>query len=117
MKYMLLLYGDESMDAQATEAEMESLMAAYGAFESELAAAGAMVSGEGLQPTATATTLRVRNGETLTTHGPFVETTEQLGGFFVIECDNLDDALGWAAKVPAALDGSVEVRPVLDFEE
>ena len=77
-------------------------MAAYGAFGQEIEARGVHVAGEGLQPTATATTVRVRDGERLVTDGPFAETKEQLGGFYLLECKDLDEAIGWAAKIPGA---------------
>jgi hypothetical protein len=75
-----------------------------------------LLGGEGLQPTSTATTVRVRDGEALTTDGPFAETREQLGGYYLLDCKDLDDAISWAAKIPGAADGSVEVRPVMDYE-
>jgi hypothetical protein len=76
-----------------------------------------MVAGDALQPTQTATTVRVQDGETLTTDGPFAETKEQLGGYYLIEADSLDEAIEWAGKVPGARHGSVEVRPVMDFSQ
>jgi hypothetical protein len=76
-----------------------------------------MKGGEALHPTSTATTVRVKNGKTVTTHGPFAETKEQLGGFYMIECNNLDEAIEWAAKCPGARVGSIEVRPVMDFSQ
>ena len=91
-------------------------MDAYGAFGQEIEDSGVYVAGEGLQPTATATTVRVRDGERLVTDGPFAETREQLGGFYLLECKDLDEAIGWAAKIPGAQVGSIEVRPVMDYE-
>ncbi len=91
-------------------------MAAYGAFGEAAQAAGVMLGGEGLQPTSTATTVRVRDGEALTTDGPFAETREQLGGYYLLDCKDLDEAIGWAAKIPGAQTGSIEVRPVMDYE-
>jgi hypothetical protein len=116
MRYLLTLYGDESAWNEITPEQSQQIMAAYGVFTEEVRAAGAMVGGEPLQPTSTATTVRVRDGETLTTDGPFAETREQLGGYYLLECKDLDEAIGWAAKIPAALDGSVEVRPIMEFE-
>ena len=90
-------------------------MEAYGKYAEELQGAGAMLAGEALQPTTTATTVQVRNGRTLTTDGPFAETKEQLGGFFMIEAKDLDEAIAWAAKIPSATSGSIEVRPIMEF--
>ena len=75
-----------------------------------------ILGGEGLEPTSSATTVRVRDGERVLTDGPFAETKEQLGGFYLLECDSLDEAIGWAAKIPGAATGSVEVRPVMNYE-
>lgn len=115
MKYMLLIYADEALDVDVTPEHIQEMMAAYGAYLQNLAEAGVFIATEGLQPTATATTIKVRDGKTLTVHGPFAETTEQLGGYVLIECDNLDDALEWAARCPTAAMGSIEVRPVMDY--
>ena len=111
MKFMLSIYGDEAGFANATPEQIGQVMDAYYRFGEE--AKDVILAGDGLQPTATATTVRVRDGETLLTDGPFAETKEQLGGFYVIDVPTLDDALGWAAKIPGALTGSVEVRPVM----
>ena len=116
MKYMLLIYHEESKSDTSDEKLME-LMGQYAAYTNEMIEAGVFVATEGLQPTATATTIQVRKGEMLTTHGPFAETKEQLGGFVLIECANLDEALSWAAKCPNALDGKIEVRPVADISQ
>jgi hypothetical protein len=116
MKYMLTIYGDPSEWDGATPEEGAQLMAAYEALDRELQEAGALLGGEALQRPETATTVRVRDGERLLTDGPFAETREQLGGFYLLECANLDEAIGWAAKIPNAADGSVEVRPVMDYE-
>jgi hypothetical protein len=117
MKYLLLLYGDEAAyDDQSPEQAAET-MSAYTAFDEELTKAGVLLGGEGLEPTPAATTVRVTNGEIVHSDGPFAETREQLGGFYVLECKDLDEALAWAAKVPELSDnGSVEVRPVIDYE-
>jgi hypothetical protein len=115
MQYLLLIYSDESQYGQMTEAQMAEVTNAYHAYSKALQDAGAFKAGDALQPTTTATTVRVRGGETMTTDGPFAETTEQLGGYYLIECDNLDEALGWAAKLPGAQHGSVEVRPIVKF--
>ena len=116
MRYMLSIYGDEARYANATPADAAQVMEAYGAFGREVEEAGAYVSGDGLQPSATATVVRVRDGETLLTDGPFAETREQLGGFYLLECKDLDEALRWAAKIPDATGGAVEVRPVMDYD-
>ena len=117
MQYMLLIYGDESSWDSRSDQERGQIFQAYGAFTEELRQSGSMVAGDALQPTQTATTVRVQDGETLTTDGPFAETKEQLGGYYLIEADSLDEAIEWAAKVPGARHGSVEVRPVMVFEE
>jgi len=116
MKFLLLLYGDESQWFDASPEDMQQSTSAYEALGRELVEAGVLVSGEGLEATATAKTLRVRDGEGIATDGPFAETREQLGGFYVLECKDMDEALGWAAKMPAVTEGSVEVRPVMDYE-
>ena len=115
MRYLCLIYFDEQSVANMSEEEMGVIMEAYGKYTEELQGAGAMLAGEALQPTATATTVQVRNGRTLTTDGPFAETKEQLGGFYMIEARDLDEAIAWAAKIPGATDGSIEVRPIMEF--
>ena len=112
MRYMLLINSEEAREANMTEEDGAKIMAAYGKFTTDLQDAGAYVGADRLQPTTMATTVRVRNGQTLTTDGPFAETKEQLGGYYIINAKDLDDALQWAARVPSATDGSVEVRPV-----
>ena len=84
----------------------------YGTFTEDVRENGKLVTADRLQPTAAATTVRIRNGEMLVTDGPFAETKEQLGGYYVLECENIDEAIAYAAKIPAAEDGSIEVRPV-----
>jgi hypothetical protein len=116
MKFLLTIYVDESRYASMTPEQSGALMQGYGAFGREAQEAGVLLGGEGLQPTATATTVRVRDGETLLTDGPFAETREQLGGYYLIDCANLDEANRWAAKIPDAANGAVEVRPVMDYE-
>src|SRR5262250_354678 len=105
MKYMLLLYANES-DVPKTAEEIHAAAPAWRAFGEEAGAAGVFVSGNGLDPIAYATTVRVRNGKTLTTDGPFAETHEQLGGCYLFECKDLDEAVSWAAKIPTAAYGS-----------
>ena len=112
MKYMLLMYANESDAPKANTDEQQAVAQTWYALLKEVEAAGVLVSYNGLLPVANATTVRVRNGKTLTTDGPFAETHEQLGGFFVLDCKDLDEAMGWAAKIPHAKYGSVEVRPL-----
>jgi hypothetical protein len=109
---MLLIYSEEDRWQTLSEDEMSDVMKRYGNFTAELRAASAMLAGDRLQPTANATTVRVRDGEQLVTDGPFAETKEQLGGYYLIEADSLDEAIAWAAKLPGSHHGSVEVRPV-----
>jgi hypothetical protein len=109
---MLLIYGDESRLQSLSDAEIGAVMKDYNDFTEELRSAGAMVAADRLQPTANATTIRVRDGEQLVTDGPFAETKEQLGGYYLIEAESLDEATAWAAKLPGARHGSVEIRPV-----
>jgi hypothetical protein len=114
MQYVLLIYTEEPTEpasAQEMGAEMES----YNAFTEHDRARGAMKAGEALHPSAAATTVRVRDGQTIATDGPFAETKEALGGFYLIEAADLDEAIGYAAMIPGAKHGSIEVRPVFDF--
>ena len=116
-QYLLLIYGDESAAASATPEDFQREYDAYGAFTKDLQDRGVMRGGEALQPTNTATTVRVKGGETLTTDGPFAETKEQLGGFYLVEVDHLDDAIKAAAMIPGAQHGCIEVRPVMEYPE
>jgi hypothetical protein len=116
VKYLCTIYGDESQYGDATPDQINAVMAAYGAFSEEAGQAGVILGGEGLEPTSAATTVRVRDGERVLSDGPFAETKEQLGGFYLLECDSLDEAIEWAAKIPGAASGSVEVRPVMNYE-
>jgi hypothetical protein len=117
MQYMLLIYGDGSSWETLTPEQQREIGGAYFAFTEELRGAGKMVAGDALQPTSTATSVRVRDGETLTTDGPFAETKEVLGGYYLIDVDSIDEALEWAAKIPGAAYGTIEVRPVVtDYE-
>ena len=113
MKYMILIYGEEKNWVNTSKGVQDEVMAAYMKYVGELVQAGAMVAGDPLQPVATATTIRVRDGKVQTTDGPFAETKEQLGGYFLVEVTDLDAALSWAARCPAVqLGAAVEVRPV-----
>ena len=114
MRYALLIYTDESRDSQATQQEQEAVMVAYNAFGAEFK--DKILGGEALVTTSAATTVRAREGKTLTTDGPFVETKEQLGGFYLVKAENLDEAIQIAAKIPGAQYGSIEVRPVMEFD-
>jgi hypothetical protein len=110
MKYMLLLFNEEQADDMSPEA-----MAPWMKFGEDATKIAPQVAGEALQPSSTATVVSVRNGKTITTDGPFVETKEQLGGFYIFDCANLDDAIKLAAMIPWAPTGHVEVRPVVEF--
>ncbi len=118
MQYVLLIYDEGSANPSAPpppEDVMAGVMDAYNRFTQECRDRGVYVAGEALQNIASATTVRVRDGQTLTTDGPFAETKEALGGFYLLNCRDLDEALELAAKCPAATLGSVEVRPVWDY--
>jgi hypothetical protein len=115
MRYMLLIYGNESEWASKSEAERGQIMQEYLNFTEGIRKTGNYVGGDPLEPTATATTVRVKNGKTLTTDGPFAETREQLGGYYMITARNLDEATAIAARVPSARMGSIEVRPILEL--
>lgn len=117
MKYLLMIYCDETADAQRSKEDLEKEMGEYWAFTNEVRQSGAHQGGEALHPTSTATTVRVRDGKVLTTDGPYAETKEQLGGYYLVECKNLDEAIKWAAKIPHASISAVEVRPVVDFSQ
>jgi len=113
MQYMLLIHDDESQWGTFSADEQAAFMQEYFDYTSELRDAGAYVTGAQLQPTATATTVQVTDGETLTTDGPFAETKEQLGGYYLIDVDSHDEAIAWAAKLPSARWGKIEVRPLV----
>ena len=112
MQYLLMIYGDEAAELAASEADNAALMAAYGAYAAAMAEAGVMIGGERLHPTSMATTVRLRGGKTEVLNGPYADTREQLGGYFLIEAPDLDAALMWAARCPSAAHGTIEVRPV-----
>jgi len=115
MKYALLIYDDQHSWGKLDDQTKAEIYAEYDKFGAALAEKGQMRGGEELQPTTTATTVRVKDGKTLTTDGPYAETKEQLGGFFLIECDNLDEAIEAAAQIPSAKrGGTIEVRPVAE---
>ena len=116
MKFLAIIYNDESSYATATQDDIGAIFAAHGKFGEDAGKAGVLLGGEGLEPTAAATTVRVRDGERMLTDGPYAETKEQLGGYYLFECKDLDEALDWAARIPEAKTGAVEVRPVMDYD-
>jgi hypothetical protein len=116
MQYALLIYTEEPTEAPS-QAEAEAMMASYNAFTEHVRSNGAMKAGEALHSAATATTVRVRDGQTLATDGPFAETKEVLGGFYLVEAPDLDQAIAYAAMIPGAQYGSIEVRPVVDWSD
>jgi hypothetical protein len=117
MRYLLLIYTDESIYASMNEADMQADMAKWWEYDSAIKGAGAASSGEALQPTSTATTVRDDGGKPIVTDGPFAETKEQFGGYYLLDVENLDAAIEWAHKCPAAKYGSVELRPIQEFEQ
>jgi hypothetical protein len=114
MKYLCLIYSDETAWPKMPKAEADKWMSEYMEFGASIKASGQYIAGHRLAPTTTATTVRVRNGKLSTTDGPFAETKEQLGGFYMIEARDLNDAIQVAARIPGARHGSVEVRPLAD---
>jgi hypothetical protein len=112
MKYMMLIYANQSETPEFTPEERKAAAQAWFAFNAEAEAAGVLLYNDGLAPVTQATTVRVRNGETLISDGPFAETHEHLGGYYMLECKDLDEAISWAAKIPGARFGSIEIRPV-----
>jgi hypothetical protein len=116
MEYALMIYADEKQAPDATPEEAEAGMELWWKYEAWLAETGIKVTGEALHDTGQATTVRMKDGEAITTDGPFAETKEQLGGFYVIDVANLDEALEAARKCPGAFWGSIEVRPIQKFE-
>jgi hypothetical protein len=117
MKYAILIYGDESGFADAPQEAIDASMAEWWAYEGELQKAGGVkVAGEALQPTATAKSVTVKDGKTSVIDGPFAETKEQLGGFYLLDVKDEDEAIEWAVKCPGAKTGTMEVRPIQEFE-
>jgi hypothetical protein len=113
MQYLLLIHDDEAQWGSFSEEVRNAYMQEYFAYTNELRESGALVTASQLQPSATATTLEVRDGEVLTTDGPFAETKEQLGGFYLIDVDSEEEAVAWAAKIPSARSGKIEIRPLV----
>lgn len=117
MHYAMLIYSDESQEPAPGTEEFDEYIGAFFALSDEVKKKGIYQSGAALQPVATATTVRVRDGKTVTTDGPFAETKEQLGGLYILECKDLDEAIEYAARIPTAKHGTIEVRPVMTFGE
>ena len=112
MQYLLMIYANEATENAIPPAEMGTIMQAYGAYSEALVKAGVMRGGERLRPTTDATSVRVRNGKSEVLNGPYAETREQLGGYYVIDVPDLDAALQWAARCPSSAYGTIEVRPI-----
>ena len=117
MRYLCLIYENEKAWESKPQSELEAIMGEYFAFTEGIRSNGKLVAGEALQPTQTATTVKVRNGKVSTTDGPYAETKEQLGGFYLIDAKDLNYAIQVASKIPGARDGAIEVRPVIDFSQ
>ena len=117
MRYLCLIYEDEKAWQNMSEADMQKGMAEYNVFSESIKKSGNYVGGEALQPTNTATSVRVRNGKISTTDGPYVETKEQLGGYYLINAKDLKDAVQVAARIPSARNGIIEVRPIQEFSQ
>lgn len=115
MKYLCLIYSDENRIASLPEKDSKSFLGEYMAFTDSIRKSGHLLAAERLRPTHTATTIRSRNGKLSTTDGPFAETKEQLGGFYMIEAKDLDDAISVASRIPGTRVGSIEVRPVWEL--
>ena len=115
MRYLLLLYFGENAWDESSPDERQTAHDAYGRLTADLAESGKLGAGDALQRTRTATTVRMRDGEVLLTDGPYAETKEQLGGFYLIDAEDLDEAAGWATRVPAHGNMAVEVRPIMEF--
>jgi hypothetical protein len=117
MQYLLMIYQNEAEYAKYPDALNGKMLAEYGTFTQSIIQSGNFKAGDRLQPTSTATTVRVRDGKTLTTDGPFAETREQLGGYYIVEAKDLDAAIAIAARIPSARLGSIEVRPIWVYEQ
>jgi len=115
MRYALLICTEDKRQAEMSEDEAGAQMAAYMAWNDEMGGRGVLQGGERLRPAGTATTVRVRDGETLTSDGPFAETKEQMAGFYLVDCKDLDEAIDVASKIPGATHGSIEIRPVWEM--
>ena len=115
MQYLLLICNDESSFGSLSPEEGSAMMAEYEVFGSDMGSRGVLRGGERLRPTTDATTVQVRDGKVLTADGPFAETKEQIGGFYMVDCKDLDEAIEIAGKIPGARDGSIEVRPIWEM--
>ena len=115
MKYLLMICTNEASEARTPQAGIAEMMKQYFAFTQDAKDKGVYLGGNALQPTSTATTVRVRDGKAITSDGPFTETKEQIGGYYLFECKDLDEAISWAARIPSATNGSIEVRPIRVF--
>jgi hypothetical protein len=115
MRYLLMICDDENLIEAMSPAEGAAILAEYGAFGEEMTSRGVLQGGERLRPTMDATTVQVRGGEVLTADGPFAETKEQVGGYYLVDCRNLDEAIEVAAKIPSAKLGTIEVRPIWEL--
>ena len=113
MQFLALIYAGEDQD----DVDMQTLISQYQVFDGQASEAGVLLGGNALEPVSTATSVRVRNGQSNLIDGPFAETKEQLGGYYLFECKDLDEALMWAAKIPSARYGTIEVRPVMVFDQ
>lgn len=116
MQYMLLIWENEALTAARSEAEQRAVFDEYIRFTDDIRKRNVLRAGDPLMPSETATTIRVRDGRTVTTDGPFAETREQLGGYYIVECETLEDACGYAARIPGARDGAIEVRPIMQMD-
>lgn len=117
MQYAMLIYSDESREPKPGTKEFDAYIGEFFALSDEVKKNGRYQAGAALQPVATATTVKVRNGSVAATDGPFAETKEQLGGLYVLDCKDLDEAIEYASKIPTARHGSIEVRPLMNFDE
>ncbi|HET6729566.1 MAG TPA: YciI family protein [Jiangellaceae bacterium] len=115
MRYMLLICADENAVGAMSPEEGSAMLAEYGAFGEEMDRRGVLQGGERLRPTSDATTVRVRDGEVLAADGPFAETKEQIGGYYLVDCKDLDEAIDVASKIPGARQGTIEVRPIWEM--
>ena len=117
VKYMLLIYDDEQAWEKLAETERHRILGEYMQFTQQIKSTGKYVMGAQLRQTLAATSVRIRNGKRVVTDGPFAETKEQLGGYFILHCNDLDEAIKIAAKIPGAKDGSIEIRPIMEFAQ
>jgi hypothetical protein len=116
MQYLMLIYADETTDPKPGTPEGDAFMGAYFAYSKEVEEKKVALGSNALQPVSTATTVRLREGKTQISDGPFAETKEQLGGYYLLDCKDLDEAIEYAARIPSAANGSIEIRPVMLFE-